>query len=337
MRFLKKIALVILVSLLVLSIANAQIGIVKDIPEEFKVREASTVQITIKPVSYESFDIAELLPVGWEISSWEASGNFSMVILEHTKTSYLDSVREVYTWSSTGPTNQDIVITYTFTPRSVGTYNITTVTTYSPPPGFDTEDMQVSVVSPKLLSECGNNICEALYGETYITCSEDCGLEARENALVMLAILLIALMIMFAGLVYREYQKMRIPKKENGAVFEKAGAWSKIRKQKVQKKMISEKETEYTLPRAKPIIYSDIMRAMVKPSKTVKKKKAKKKVKKKPKKVKKRKIRRKVKKVKRKIKRKTVKRKAKKKKSRPKHSAFYKKTMKRLQKLNKSL
>jgi hypothetical protein len=205
-RYLKKIIFLIVVSLLVISISAADIGISRTASEPVQVNEPYTATLKTGAVTYSQFDIAELLPVGWELVDWSASGNASAVKFEHSTTSYIGSVREVYKWSFSEAAANGVEVKYTAIPRRAGSFNITTMTTYSSPAGFSSAENKIFVggTTPNMM--CGNDICELLYGENVFTCPQDCRFNMLTNPMVMLSVLILAMAIIFSGLAYREYK-----------------------------------------------------------------------------------------------------------------------------------
>jgi hypothetical protein len=205
-RYLKKIIFLIVISLLVISISAAEIDVSRTASESIQVNEPYTATLKTGTVTYSQFDIAELLPVGWELVDWSVSGNASAVNFEHSTTSYIGSVREVYKWSFSEAAANGIELGYTAIPRRAGSFNITTMLTYSSPAGFSSAENKIFVGGTTPGMMCGNNICESLYGENVFTCPQDCRFNMLTNPMVMLSVLILAMAIIFAGLAYREYK-----------------------------------------------------------------------------------------------------------------------------------
>jgi hypothetical protein len=205
-RYLKKFIFLIAVSLLVIGVSFAQIDISRTSSSPVQVNEPYTATLKTGAVTYSQFDIAELLPVGWELTDWGVSGNASAVKFEHSTTSYIGSVREVYKWSFSEAAPNGAEVRYTAIPRRAGSFNITTMTTYTSPAGFSSSENKIFVggTTPNMM--CGNNICESIYGENLFTCPQDCRFNLLSNPMVMLSVLILAMAIIFAGLAYREYK-----------------------------------------------------------------------------------------------------------------------------------
>jgi hypothetical protein len=205
---LNRIAFLSLIALIAINISFAEVEVSNSFDDSLQVDESFTSRLSTTAVSNPEFDISELLPSGWEITDWSVSGNQSAVIFSKEGTvSYGGTVREVYKWKFSSPAPNGIEIQYTAIPRRGGNFNITTVITFNSPAGFSSYDNEVYVGGGTAEIMCGNGICESIYGENSETCAEDCRFDKTMVPQVWLAVLILALAIIYVGLAYKEWKK----------------------------------------------------------------------------------------------------------------------------------
>ncbi|MDD5239403.1 MAG: hypothetical protein PHH61_02980 [Candidatus Nanoarchaeia archaeon] len=209
----KKLLFLLIFAAALVSAANAQLVVTHELPAQATFDETYTGTVTVSATDESKFDISLLLPVTWEITDWSVTGNISAVKFEKTTVSYKDKVSESFHWLFDGPTTNNIVLTYQSKPLSTGAHNITLLWFYEG--GFGSKDdvMYVSGEQQVGLTSCGNKICEGAYGESLFNCPMDCAFKYLQNVKVWLAVLAIALLIIFFGLGYKLYMAH---KNENG-------------------------------------------------------------------------------------------------------------------------
>lgn len=351
-RVLKKIFVFILAVafLAAISGADAQLVATHGLPTQMEFGKEFTGTIDIIDPQENNIDISILLPVTWEITSWDVEGNISEVMFEKTTVSYKGKVSEAYHWLFDGPVPNDMKLTYNSVPSSSGNKNVTLLWFY--PEGFGSTESSVFVLSEEDVvpagSNCGDRICQSAYGETLLTCPLDCAFRFKENIVIWLAILIIALIIIFLGIAYRIYLRIKRNKLDTKMAKAKpvVERYPDLGKPYEAPKTVTVEETTIIkeVP-VKAVKKKPVRRVKKKPAKRktmkpkVVKRTTKKAVKKKPAKKKAKKKTVKTKPAKKKVKKPGKKKPAKKKtaKRAGKHTDFYSTTMKRLSKIKKDL
>ena len=174
------------------------------VPQELVYGKEQIIAININTENTTKFDVVEILPYGWEITNWTA--NVGNVMSESKDVNYNNMLSSAFRWKFDGA-NQDVVLTYTLKPTTMGQQKITTVWTY--PEGFGSNDYVILVKSP-----------------------------VNSGALIGLLALIVATAIMIGGLLRREYEKMeklkrKLKRKSKAKVIKK----KKIKKVKKHKKL----------------------------------------------------------------------------------------------------
>ena len=191
---LSKIMLAIVFLGLVISIANG-FSVYSEVPENAKYT-GFNITLKINPEGENTFDIVEMVPIGWEIVNFNS--DVQPVFSEHRLTQYMGENLSAYRWKFEN-VNKNITMTLEVKPGFSGN-KIITVWTY--PKGFDSSEVSIN-----LGSTCGNGICEP--GETPFNCSSDCKYLPQWS---MVLVMLIATGIVILGLLYREYKKIKMRK-----------------------------------------------------------------------------------------------------------------------------
>ena len=211
---LKRLLLVIIFTVFLISAANAQLIAINELPQEFSYGTDTQGKITVSPTGESKFDISLMLPVTWEITDWSVTGNISAVTFEKTTVSYKDKVSEAFHWFFDGPTTKDIVLTYKTKPMSTGEHNITLLWFYSG--GFGSKDDSIYASAEKMgLTSCGNKICDDAYGESLFNCPLDCAFKYLNSIWAWTAILVVALLVILFGLGYKIYRGYQLRQEES--------------------------------------------------------------------------------------------------------------------------
>jgi hypothetical protein len=203
-RFCKSLVFVLALSFLILNLANAQeLMITREVPAQVNLNQDFTVNLVMTQTDLPNFDVSEFLPQGWTIASWSINGNNTQVTYEIATVEYLGKIRESNIWKFRNQTTTQITITYTIKAITNGAQEIVGIWIY--PGNFGTKTNDVFVGAGAVTSACGNGICEALVGENALTCAQDCKFVTKPY--IWVAVLILALSIIIAGLAYREYRK----------------------------------------------------------------------------------------------------------------------------------
>jgi len=203
-RFCKSLVFVLALSFLILNLANAQeLMITREVPAQVNLNQDFTVNLVLTQTNLPNFDISEFLPKDWRITSWSVNGNNTPLTYEVATVEYIGKIRESNIWKFRNQTTTQITITYKVKAVTNGEQEIIGIWIY--PGNFGTKTNDLFVGAGAATSACGNGICEALVGETALTCAQDCKFVTKPY--IWIAVLILALSIIIAGLAYREYRK----------------------------------------------------------------------------------------------------------------------------------
>lgn len=115
-----------------------------DIPTETAANIPFEVTITVDQNNLEMFDISELVPLDWELVSWNVAGNNSAVEFEIDIVTYGDQARQSIHWKLTDQTSNKVTISYLINPTTTGDNEIITLTVY--PVNFNTIVHDITIV-----------------------------------------------------------------------------------------------------------------------------------------------------------------------------------------------
>jgi hypothetical protein len=150
----------------------ADVSVSKSFPSRVDPNGVLTATFTITPsAATAGFDLAELIPAGWAIASWDVSNYQKSSITTDTKTqNYGGKDYAAYHWKFSDNMTSTITFTYTINvPVSSGSYDFVSIWTY--PGGFSSDKKTLSVAAAPTIV-CGNGACES--GEDYNNCPQDC-------------------------------------------------------------------------------------------------------------------------------------------------------------------
>jgi len=192
----KKEILLGLIFILALPVVFAKIEVNMATPTSVGFNQSAAFKIIVSSTE-EKFDIAQIIPAGWQIISWGTEGIAKEELTAETKEiEYAGNPSTAYHWASSkaGTFN----ITFTLVPLSFGQQEITTLWVY--PGSFDSKSFSINVWSQTI---CGNGICESALGENSLTCPADC--KPVKLSLFWVILLVAATFIAISGIAYREY------------------------------------------------------------------------------------------------------------------------------------
>jgi len=205
-RFCKSLVFVLALSFLILNLANAQeLMITREVPAQVNLNQDFTVNLVLTQTNLPNFDISEFLPKDWIVTSWSVNGNNTPLTYEVATVEYIGKIRESNIWKFRNQTTTQITITYNVKAITNGAQEIIGIWIYPGNFGTKKDDVFVGAGAGAATSACGNGICEALVGENALTCAQDCKFVTQPYLWV--AVLILALSIIIAGLAYREYRK----------------------------------------------------------------------------------------------------------------------------------
>jgi uncharacterized MAPEG superfamily protein len=115
-----------------------------NMPHDIHLNEPFEVTVTANQANVNTFDVSQLVPVGWEIKSWTVKGNDSAVKFEESAMEYNSKLRSVFHWSFLRQHSGEVTIKYTINPSSTGENEIITIWVY--PQNFDSVINNVLVV-----------------------------------------------------------------------------------------------------------------------------------------------------------------------------------------------
>ena len=199
----KERAILILLALtLSISLAAGEVYFEREMPTSVKLGSIVNVSIeanSSKPI--DAFDVVEFIPYGWEVSNWTVENyNKNAVVLEKLdKYTYQGAVRTAYHWSfRDGLDKEPVKLVYTLKAKDSGSQEFITVWTY--PGGFKTNTTIMSVIPGEGVVFCGNGVCEL--GENSQNCPQDCPAIKVKEIDIMPILLIIALGIAIAIIIY---------------------------------------------------------------------------------------------------------------------------------------
>jgi len=153
----------------------ATVDVSKSFPSRVDPNGVLTVTFTISPgEAITGFDLAELIPEGWTITSWDVSGYEKAHVTQDTQAqSYGGTDYTAYHWAFGNEFSSAVTFTYTLdVPVASGDYGFVSIWTY--PGGFssDSKTLSVAEAPPAPVYVCGDGSCNG--DETYGTCPADC-------------------------------------------------------------------------------------------------------------------------------------------------------------------
>jgi len=135
-----KIVLISFISLFLLSLANADVQINRDMKGT---ADTNTFMVTlsITPENVDKYDIAEIYPQTWSLISWSVSGNTTPVTFEQQAITYAEKPVNLFHWYLND--NSQIVLTYNSgsTQTISGQDQLTSIVVY--PGGFKTDTYMI--------------------------------------------------------------------------------------------------------------------------------------------------------------------------------------------------
>lgn len=213
--------MLILIAFLILSVANSQIWIERNVPTAIVGKPVKIAEEIISGQDTQ-IDYSILLPPNWSMNWTLTGGNYSF---EERGGSYKGKFYHIYHFTFNATEDQKFNLEYTIVPEEVGEYEIAII--WFTPSSFGEDRYSLVVTTEKgavpIKAVCGNNICETGLGENRYNCPSDCPFETHEEYYVIL--LTFATYISIFGLIYQMYKY----KSRKGAV-------SKIKREKVVKK-----------------------------------------------------------------------------------------------------
>ena len=141
----KKIAVILLICVLAIPIAFAELSVSKDIPNEVEKGEYFKVILNINTDSARRFDAAEFIPLGWEISEWEVKPKLNVDFDSQTQ-EFFGSKHNMNHWKFYSVA-EEITIEYTVYAEELGEYDF--ITLWVHPKGFNSLSEKVNVVEAK--------------------------------------------------------------------------------------------------------------------------------------------------------------------------------------------
>jgi hypothetical protein len=139
----------------------------------------TSIQVSLKIIpggSFSSFDVAELVPSGWLITSWSIAGYPSESVQVDTRSrTYQGKVYNAYHWKLSAPISSEAVLTYSLSIPSSAQLDSTEsfVTIWTSPSGFGSKDGSIRLAQPSEAATCGDGTCNG--GDTCSSCPQDCG------------------------------------------------------------------------------------------------------------------------------------------------------------------
>lgn len=106
----KKAIFTAIILLFVISLANAQIVSKRDMKTSPFDSSTLIVTLNIQPNGLEKYDVAELYPVDWQLTSWNVVGNSTPVLFEQQTATYKEKPMVLFHWSFNDSSNT--VLTY---------------------------------------------------------------------------------------------------------------------------------------------------------------------------------------------------------------------------------
>jgi hypothetical protein len=143
----KKVSVVLLlVVLLALPVALAEVTVTKTFPPSAKADEEITAVIVIQTDQWvDSLDLHEFTPKDWIITGWQITGfDKSNVFYETRNMPYLEKEWTLSHWMFNKKFYGEITINYQLTPKEAGTFE--TLTTWAYPGGFDSSITYLGVL-----------------------------------------------------------------------------------------------------------------------------------------------------------------------------------------------
>lgn len=136
--------LLILICLFVLPAVLSDVSVQHEVPKTAE-NELIVVSVLIDPDSdLEAFDIAEFIPVNWEIENWEIDGYDGDIAFESYNQEYRGEEYKMNHWQLNDDVSNDIGLEFTISGKSEGNYDFVSVWTY--PIAFGSESYDVTVV-----------------------------------------------------------------------------------------------------------------------------------------------------------------------------------------------
>ncbi|MFH0961745.1 MAG: hypothetical protein V1820_03620 [archaeon] len=172
-------AAIIFLLALVVGVASAATSVSFEFtgPDGILPGKTGAYRATISPnEAVSGFDLAVLVPSGWSIDSWSASGySRSAITLDTRSRSYRGLPYTAYHWKFANALSAGENISFSLNVKVPETEAIGTrkeiSAIWTNPSGFGTENRNVSIASASIL--CGDGACSS--GETCSTCPKDCG------------------------------------------------------------------------------------------------------------------------------------------------------------------
>jgi len=225
-----------IIFMFVISAAFAEINVERVLPSS--VQPGQTVRITenIFVKDIDRLDFSEMLPSNWSMDSWEVKG--APYEFEELYYNYKGIERHIYHWIFNTSGVNEITLEYEITVDGPGVWTFSTV--YFTRDETKSEDWNLVVGTGGIVPipvECGNGICETVFGENAANCPQDCMWQrSPEYVIVVLALVTV---IVFSGILYRIYKKVKLwkLKKASKKVTKKVKAKVKAVKPKIVKQI----------------------------------------------------------------------------------------------------
>lgn len=136
-----KIILMSFISLFLLSLANADVLVNRDMKNSTTDANILVVTLSIIPENVDKYDIAELYPQTWSLVSWDVSGNATPVTFEQQAYTYADKPVNLFHWYFND--NSKTILTYNVKSSQTvsGQDQLTSIVVY--PGGFKTDTYMI--------------------------------------------------------------------------------------------------------------------------------------------------------------------------------------------------
>ncbi len=136
-----RIIIIALICLFVISVVYAEPSIYRDMPSEIEENTILEVKITINPNSEEKFDLAEIIPNGWEIETWNVNSDLDV---SYENREFKGRVVNHWGFNSV---SEKVELKYTLTVEDYGNFDFQTILIY--PGGIYEESNELKVNEEK--------------------------------------------------------------------------------------------------------------------------------------------------------------------------------------------